>query len=287
MINYDKKSINTKKIICLAIATSIAIITSLIIAFVPFNDVLYEVILCFLLAILVFIGYASSNILDVGLSACIFLFLGPILAIPINMFKNDISIDNVPFLLLELCYYGIYIITILISYLISSYFKNKSRTIDLVIQILLINLGIITSFSLYSFIRCFVLSMTFNDNYFTGLGDFIFGNLKYSPILILFVSLTLFISKLIFKKRVITTSINFNEKLVLDNLDNICRNCKTPLNPDSKFCTTCGTPIVSDTNTISNMDENETLCNNCKKVISVDAKFCIHCGNPKANKKLT
>lgn len=280
MISYDKKSINTKKIICLGIATSIAIITSLIIDFAPFNDVLYGVIFCFLLAILVFIGYTSSSILEVGLSTCIFLFLGPILAMPINMFKNDISIDNVPFLVLELCYYGIYIITILISYLISLYFKNKSKTIDLVIQILLINLGIITSYSLYSFIRCFVLSITFNDNYFTGLGDFISGNLKYSPILIVLVSLTLFISKLIFKKKVITNSMNFNEKLVLDNLHNVCRNCKTPLNPDSKFCTTCGTPIGSNTNAISNMDANETLCDNCQKVISVDSKFCIHCGNP-------
>ncbi len=280
MINNDKKSIKTKKIICLAIATSLAIITFLVLYFVKIDTFLYQVIMSFLIATLVFIGYNSSNIIEMGLSTCIFLFLGPILGLFIDICKYDMLIDDVPYLILRLCHNGVYIIAILISYFVGLYFKNKSKTKDLVIEIILINLGIIVSNILYNLCQVFIWSIVDEYNYLTSLGSFIWETFKYSPIIIVFVVLTLLISKLIFKKKVITNPMDFNEKVLLDNVSNVCRNCKTPLIPNSKFCTTCGTPIGSDINAASNMDENEILCNYCHKIISTDAKFCIHCGKP-------
>lgn len=256
MNNNDKKSINTKKIIGLAIATSLAIITFLISCFVNVDTFFYNVILSFLLATLVFIGYTSSRIIEMGLSTCIFLFLGPILSIFIDIFRYDMFIDDVPYLLLELCHHGIYIIVILISYLVGLYFKNKSETKDLVIQILLINLGIIGLNILYNLCQVFVWSIVDEYNYFTSLSSFIWDTLKYSPIIIFFVTLILYISKLLFKK----TNLNFEEDSYM-----YCSKCGKEILESVTFCPECGN--ATNPNNQQSMNYNQNSYNYVNPII--------------------
>lgn len=50
----------------------------------------------------------------------------------------------------------------------------------------------------------------------------------------------------------------------------LCPHCRASINPQSKFCSSCGKTIVAE----------NTLCANCKAEIPKDSKFCLKCGAP-------
>jgi len=58
---------------------------------------------------------------------------------------------------------------------------------------------------------------------------------------------------------------------------NICPNCNKPLKENAKFCTFCGTKILSDK--IAEEAENILKCS-CGTIIKPNAKFCTACGKP-------
>lgn len=49
--------------------------------------------------------------------------------------------------------------------------------------------------------------------------------------------------------------------------DNVCTNCGKPLAPDAKFCSNCGTAVVT-----------KKFCGNCGAKVDGNAKFCSNCG---------
>lgn len=60
-----------------------------------------------------------------------------------------------------------------------------------------------------------------------------------------------------------------------------CTNCGNEFKPGQKFCTKCGTPVV----TVASATENKTVgatCFNCGNVLKVGQKFCTKCGSPVA-----
>lgn len=63
-----------------------------------------------------------------------------------------------------------------------------------------------------------------------------------------------------------------------------CTNCGNEFKPGQKFCTKCGTPVV----TVASATENKTVgatCFNCGNVLKVGQKFCTKCGSPVAAAK--
>ncbi|MBS6185497.1 MAG: zinc-ribbon domain-containing protein, partial [Clostridium celatum] len=58
------------------------------------------------------------------------------------------------------------------------------------------------------------------------------------------------------------------------NNKNTCKNCGESLSEGAKFCSNCGTKIV----TIENTEKKNKFCSECGSVITSDAKFCGECG---------
>ena len=58
------------------------------------------------------------------------------------------------------------------------------------------------------------------------------------------------------------------------NNKNTCKSCGESLSEGAKFCSNCGTKIV----TIENIEKKNKFCSECGAAIKSDAKFCGECG---------
>jgi len=67
-----------------------------------------------------------------------------------------------------------------------------------------------------------------------------------------------------------------------DSVDNTkaseCHNCNTPYNPDSKFCSSCGTSVPSEPQ--KPLEPEIKHCSKCNAVVAIGTRFCSECGSP-------
>lgn len=115
-----------------------------------------------------------------------------------------------------------------------------------------------------------------NDLFFESTGFFVVNLLLL--IAILFIILSVLILKLDISTdfRHISRELSVVQKKAFENRhDNTkrCVNCGSYLSPDSQFCSSCGTPVKTET-----VEERALVCSYCGTELSKDSLFCNKCG---------